>query len=191
MDTMGFYTDLGFWHVLDLAGLDHLYFITALALPFTFKESKKLIWWVTLFTLGHSLSLVGNFYLGRTFSSYWIELLIPITIALSTLSLLFQKKRIRFYSQDYFFSALTVLFGIIHGLGFGRYFNMLIPEEAVGLSLFSFALGVELAQLFIVLAVLILNWGVEQFFKKSRKKWEFLMGAMILSQALAMIFERI
>ena len=191
MDTIGFYTDLGFWHVLDLAGLDHLYFITALALPFGFKESKKLIWWVTLFTLGHTLSLVGNFYVGMIFSAYWIELLIPITIALSTFSLFFQNKTIRFYAHDYFFSALTVLFGIIHGLGFGRYFNMLIPDDAVGLSLFSFALGVELAQLVIVLAVLILNWGVEQFFKKSRKKWEFFMGVILLSLALVMIFERI
>ena len=68
---------------------------------------------------------------------------------------------------------------------------MLIPDDAVGLSLFSFALGVELAQLVIVLAVLILNWGVEQFFKKSRKKWEFFMGVILLSLALVMIFERI
>ena len=191
MDTIGFYTDLGFWHVLDLAGLDHLYFITALALPFGFKESKKLIWWVTLFTLGHTLSLIGNFYVGMIFSAYWIELLIPITIALSTLPLLFQNKTIRFYAHDYFFSALTVLFGIIHGLGFGRYFNMLIPDDAVGLSLFSFALGVELAQLVIVLAILLLNWGVVRVLKKSRKKWEFLMGAILLSLALVMIFERI
>jgi hydrogenase/urease accessory protein HupE len=191
MDTIGFYTDLGFWHVLDLAGLDHLYFITALALPFGFKESKKLIWWVTLFTLGHTLSLIGNFYVGMIFSVYWIELFIPITIALSTLSLLFQNKTIRLYAHDYFFSALTVLFGIIHGLGFGRYFNMLIPDDAVGLSLFSFALGVELAQLVIVLAILLLNWGVVRVLKKSRKKWEFLMGAILLSLALVMIFERI
>ena len=191
METISFYTDIGFWHVLDLAGLDHFYFITALALPFGFKESKKLIWWVTLFTIGHTLSLVGNLYLELSFSSYWIELLIPITIALSTLSLLTENKIIRTKGRDFFFSILTVLFGVIHGLGFGRYFNMLIPEDAVELSLFSFALGVELAQLAIVLVVLFSNELVVQFFKNSRKKWEFLMGAMILSQALAMIFERI
>jgi hypothetical protein len=191
METLWFYIDLGFWHVMDWAGLDHLYFILTLAVPFEVKQSKKLIWWVTLFTLGHTLSLVGNFYAALAFSSYWIELLIPITIALSASSLLFYNYPFFKNKNSIFFPVLTVLFGIIHGLGFGRYFSMLIPEEAVGLSLFSFAVGVELAQICIVFGVLILNYLVLTALKKSKQKWEFLVGAMVLSQALVMIFERI
>lgn len=191
METLWFYIDLGFWHVMDWAGLDHLYFILTLAVPFEVKQSKKLIWWVTLFTLGHTLSLVGNFYAALAFSSYWIELLIPITIALSASSLLFYNYPFFKNKNSIFFPVLTVLFGIIHGLGFGRYFSMLIPEEAVGLSLFSFAVGVELAQICIVFGVLILNYLVLTSLKKSKQKWEFLVGAMVLSQALVMIFERI
>ena len=191
METLWFYIDLGFWHVMDWAGLDHLYFILTLAVPFEAKQSKKLIWWVTLFTLGHTLSLVGNFYASLAFSSYWIELLIPITIALSASSLLFYNYPFFKNKNSIFFPVLTVLFGIIHGLGFGRYFSMLIPEEAVGLSLFSFAVGVELAQICIVFGVLILNYLVLTTLKKSKQKWEFLVGAMVLFQALVMIFERI
>jgi hypothetical protein len=191
METLWFYIDLGFWHVMDWAGLDHLYFILTLAVPFEVKQSKKLIWWVTLFTLGHTLSLVGNFYAALAFSSYWIELLIPITIALSASSLLFYNYPFFKNKNSIFFPVVTVLFGIIHGLGFGRYFSMLIPEEAVGLSLFSFAVGVELAQICIVFGVLILNYLVLTSLKKSKQKWEFLVGAMVLSQALVMIFERI
>lgn len=191
MELFHFYTDLGFWHVIDKNGLDHFYFIVTLALPFAFKESKKLIGWVTLFTLGHTLSLIGNFYVEISFSSYWIELLIPITIALSALSLLYDKGRFHHAQQHLFFAVITLLFGIIHGLGFGRYFQMLIPEDAVSLSLFSFAVGVELAQLVIVLFVLLLNTVVVQLMNRSKDKWRFLVGAMIFSQALTMIFERI
>ena len=190
-DTLWFYIDLGFWHVMDLAGLDHLFFIITLATPFGFKQSKKLIWWVTLFTLGHTLSLIGNFYAAVDFSSYWIELLIPITIAISATSLLFNKITSLDKKSLVIYPSLTVLFGVIHGLGFGRYFSMLVPEEAVGLSLFSFAIGVELAQLAIVLGVLIFNFLVISVMKRSKPKWEFLVGAMVLSQALVMIFERI
>ena len=68
---------------------------------------------------------------------------------------------------------------------------MLIPEDAASLSLFSFAIGVELAQIFIVLGVLFINVLVLQIFKMNRQKWEFLIGAMVLSQVLVMIFERI
>ena len=55
-------------------------------------------------------------------------------------------------------------------LGFGRYFSMLIPEDAASLSLFSFAIGVELAQIFIVLGVLFINVLVLQIFKMQPSK---------------------
>ena len=190
MDTFLFYLDLGFRHVMDWNGLDHLYFIITLALPFDFKASRKLLLWVTLFTLGHTLSLVGNFYLEFLFSSYWIELLIPITIAFSAASLLLPKK----YSETsigLFFPIVTIVFGIIHGLGFGRYFSMLIPEDAVGLSLFSFALGVEFAQTVIVIGVLCLSFLVLKTPKLTKSIWNIAIGSFIFILALGMIFERI
>ena len=191
IEVLWFYFKLGFWHVIDVEGLDHFYFIITLTLPFAFKQSKKLLWWVTLFTLGHSLSLIGNFYAEMTFSSYWVELLIPITIALNAITLFFPKQFEQLSTKTYFFPIVTLIFGLIHGLGFGRYFKMLIPQDEVGLSLFSFALGVEFAQIAIVIAVLILSFVITQLFKQSKVRWQFLVGSMILSQALGMIFERI
>ena len=191
IDIFWFYLKLGFWHVVDWEGLDHFYFIITLAMPFTFLRIRKLIWWVTLFTLGHTLSLIGNFYFELYVSSYWIELLIPITIALNAITLFFPKKFSRMINKAYLPPLVTVLFGVIHGLGFGRYFNMLIPEDDVSLSLFSFAIGVEFAQIAIVIGILLFSFIVTQVFKQSKERWEFLVGAMILSQALTMIFERI
>jgi len=191
MDTIQFYTDLGFWHVMDWQGLDHLYFIVTLALPFAFKALRQLIGWVTLFTLGHTLSLIGNFYAEISISGYVIELLIPITIALSAIHILLPNKKKKGINNRLFFGTLTLLFGIIHGLGFGRYFQLLLPEDAVSTSLFSFALGVELAQIAIVLGVLVLNRLVLHYLKWKEIKWSLFVGAMILSQALGMIVERV
>ena len=191
IDILWVYTKLGFWHVIDWEGLDHFYFIITLAMPFNFLRIRKLIWWVTLFTLGHTLSLIGNFYFELYVSSYWIELLIPITIALNAITLFFPKKFSSIINKAYLPPLVTVLFGVIHGLGFGRYFNMLIPEDDVSLSLFSFAIGVEFAQIAIVIGILLISFIVTQVFKQSKERWEFLVGAMILSQALTMIFERI
>lgn len=186
MDTVQFYVNLGFQHVTDFNGLDHLYFIAALSLPCGLKDWKKLLWWVTLFTLGHSLSLIGNYYAGYKFSSYWIELFIPITIALGCLPLLMQKS----LQTNKFNSGLTLFFGLIHGLGFGRFFAMMVDSSAAVSSLFSFALGVELAQLLIVLAVFLLNllWYKKQPYLKL---WRLSLGGIIFLLALAMIVERI
>lgn len=191
IETLWFYSDLGFWHVIDWNGLDHFYFIVALVLPFSFKESGKLLWWVTLFTIGHTLSLIGNFYTEFSFSSYWIEILIPITIALSAVAVFFLKSEKSVYGSKKIFPLMTIFFGIIHGLGFGRYFKMLIFDDAVTISLFSFALGIELAQVTIVVFVLFTSWLVLKIFKNSKRSWEFFMAGLILLASFKMILERI
>ena len=191
METLWFYSNLGFWHVIDWNGLDHFYFIVTLVLPFSFKESGKLLWWVTLFTIGHTLSLIGNFYTEFSFSSFWIEILIPITIALSAVAVFFLKSEKSVYRSKKIFPLMTVFFGIIHGLGFGRYFKMLIFDDAVTISLFSFALGIELAQVTIVIFVLLMSWLVSKTLKHSKRSWEFFVSSIILLASVKMIFERI
>lgn len=191
MEILRFYLDLGFWHVVDWDGLDHLYFIVSLALPFGFKESRKLLLLITIFTLGHTFSLAANFYGNLFLHSYWIELLIPITIAISTASLLLPKRYIIVSKEGFLLPLVTLFFGIIHGLGFGRYFSMLTLEEAVGFSLFSFALGVELAQGVIVIGTLCLSFLVLKIINVPKAVWEIAIGSLILALALAMIFERI
>lgn len=191
METLWFYSDLGFWHVIDWNGLDHFYFIVTLVLPFSFKESGKLLWWVTLFTIGHTLSLIGNFYTEFSFSSYWIEILIPITIALSAVAVFFSKSENSAFRNNKIFPLITIFFGIIHGLGFVRYFKMLIFDDAVTISLFSFALGIELAQVTIVIFVLLMSWLVSKTLKHSKRSWEFFVSSIILLASVKMIFERI
>ena len=191
METLWFYSNLGFWHVIDWNGLDHFYFIVTLVLPFSFKESGKLLWWVTLFTIGHTLSLIGNFYTEFSFSSYWIEILIPITIALSAVAVFFSKSENSAFRNNKIFPLITIFFGIIHGLGFVRYFKMLIFDDAVTISLFSFALGIELAQVTIVIFVLFMSWLLSKTSKHSKRSWEFFVGSIILLASVKMIFERI
>ncbi len=186
MDNFGFYFSQGFQHVTDFNGLDHFYFIIALALPFGFRQAQKLLWWVTLFTLGHSLSLMGNYYASFDFSAYWIELLIPVTIALSCLPILLRQTP----KTNWYASGLTLLFGIIHGFGFGRFFSMMVAPEDAGASLFSFALGVEAAQICIVLGVFLLNFTVA-LTTKWLDVWRTIVGIIIFFWAVIMIVERI
>lgn len=186
MDTIWFYAQLGFNHVLDFQGLDHFYFIIALAVPYGFREFNKLLWWVSLFTLGHTLSLFGSYFFELKLAADWIEFLIPITIALSCIPLMWSKTPTL---SSWFPSIVTLVFGLIHGFGFGRYFSLIVTEEEALLNLLSFALGVEAVQILIVVGVLLLNLLVSTVFKTQKSKWELLVGAMIFSQALTMIID--
>ncbi len=52
-----FYLELGLFHVLDWNAIDHMLFLSALTIVYSFKDFKNVFWIVTSFTLGHTLSL--------------------------------------------------------------------------------------------------------------------------------------
>ena len=85
MNDLWFYTELGFTHVLDPNGYDHVLFLTALALPFTFVQWKKVFWLATLFTTTHCISLALAAYGIVEVNSDLVELLIPVTILVTAL----------------------------------------------------------------------------------------------------------
>ena len=57
MDDFMLYLEMGLYHVIDLKAYDHVLFLIVLAVVFSFTQWKKLLWLVTLFTIGHSVSL--------------------------------------------------------------------------------------------------------------------------------------
>src|SRR3954462_15697074 len=74
------YLRLGFAHITDPAGYDHILFVVALCAVYELKNWKKVLVLVTAFTIGHSITLALstlNFVLVR---SNLVEFLIPITI---------------------------------------------------------------------------------------------------------------
>jgi hypothetical protein len=184
METFWFYFDLGFDHVLDIGGLDHFYFLVALSLPFAFKNWRRLLLWVSLFTLGHSLSLLVTHFEWLKIDAAWVEFLIPITICITCLSILVQKKHS--HLKGVWINLITLFFGLIHGFGFGRYFKMITSEGEAILGLLEFALGVEFAQILIVIFVLFMNWIALGLLKIQALKWQLIIASMVLSQAILM-----
>ena len=184
MNTFWFYFNLGFDHVLDLGGLDHFYFLVALSLPFAFRNWRKLLLWVSLFTLGHSLSLLVSHFEWVKIDSQWVEFLIPITICITCFSILFQKKHAHF--NGIWINVITLFFGLIHGFGFGRYFKIIASEEKTIMALLKFALGLEFAQVLILIFVLLISGLANGLLKIPRQKWQWIIAAMVLSQAILM-----
>ncbi|MDB2315303.1 HupE/UreJ family protein, partial [Flavobacteriaceae bacterium] len=114
----------------------------------------------------------------------WVEFLIPITICITCLSILVQKKH--FHLKGIWINLITLFFGLIHGFGFGRYFKMIASEGEAILGLLEFALGVEFAQILIVIFVLFMNWMALGLLKIQALKWQWIIAAMVLSQAILM-----
>lgn len=156
MGDFWFYTELGFFHVLDPNGYDHVLFLTALALPFTFSNWKKVFWLATLFTFTHCFALALAAFGVVEVDSGLVELLIPITILITALFNLYIERRGDSLKNAFRIDLIaTGFFGLIHGLGFSNYFRILMAGESEKMTpLLGFAAGIEGAQLLVILVVL-------------------------------------
>ncbi len=182
----------GFEHVLDINAYDHILFITLLAVPFLFKSWKKLLWLVTAFTVGHTLSLVlVAFDLITGVNMSWIEFLIPVTIAVTALYNIFTAGNRHRDNSPWIAIVIALVFGLIHGFGFSSAFKMLASGgENKILLLLEYALGIEMAQLVIVLLVLVFNFIFTAVFRFGRKEWVQVISGIVLGMVLPMLIER-
>lgn len=179
MSDFGFYIRLGLEHVLDLGAYDHILFLAALAVPFSFKQWKQVVVLATIFTIAHCTSLALSAYDVLKVDVGLIEFLIPVTIALTALFNIYRMSKNEGNTGVFFTGLATSFFGLIHGFGFSNYFNMLMAEEENKLGpLLGFATGIEFSQVAIIMIVLLLAWLLQDLL--GLKKKHFVLGSSIL-----------
>lgn len=188
MSDFWLYFKLGLEHVLDWNAYDHVLFIIVLTAIYTLESWKRLLWLVTLFTIGHTVSLFLTNYNIVDVSSKWIEFFIPITIMVTALHNLVVVDKRKKENKNLLLYAITLFFGLIHGFGFGRYFNQINDEQQL-LPLLEFALGIEMAQLIVVLIVLLVSWSLRTFIKLSLRDWIVVISAIVLGMSIPMLVE--
>ena len=139
----------GFEHILD--GADHLLFLLTLVVPFR-RQLRKLVWIVTAFTAGHSVTLIGSAF-GLAPIGLWFPPLVETSIALSIFYMCIENvvrpnPRTRW--------PIAFGFGLVHGFGFSFALQntLQFAGDHVLTSLLSFNVGIELGQL-LVLVVLV------------------------------------
>ncbi len=188
MSQFWLYFRLGLDHVLDWQAYDHVLFLIVLVASYGFTTWKRVLWLVTLFTLGHTLALFLSVYEIVKVDSGYVEFLIPVTIlatAIFDIATARNKAKNTNYSVLYF---TTIFFGLIHGLGFSSYFKMIAAgAESKFLPLVEFALGIEAAQLIVVLAVMIIGFILQNVLKVSKRDWILVTASIVIGIILPIL----
>ncbi|MDW8851509.1 HupE/UreJ family protein [Flavobacterium sp. MMLR14_040] len=191
MSEFWIYFQIGLKHVLDIHAYDHVLFLIALTVPYTFKDWKRILLLVTVFTVGHTLALVLSVFGIIAVKVSLVEFLIPITILITAFYHLFTAGKATKNDGLNLIFFVTLFFGIIHGLGFSNYFKTILGGSATSklLPLGEFALGIEAAQLVVVFVVLLLSYIVQTVFRFSKRDWALVMSAFIIGVVIPMIVE--
>ena len=171
------YLELGFDHILDLNGYDHILFVIALCAVYKYSQWKNILILVTAFTIGHSLTLALSALDLVVFKADIIEFLIPLTILLTAFFNILKKEK----DNDKVMAnyGLALFFGLIHGLGFSNFFKSLLGrEENITGPLFAFNVGVELGQIVIVGITILIGYLFMSLLKAKQRDWNLFISGV-------------
>ncbi len=140
---------LGVQHIIP-KGLDHILFIFGL---FLFSTSlKKLITQITIFTIAHSITLIFVSLSLMKINPQIVEPIIALSIFYVGLENIFKN-----YIKEYLRYVIILFFGLLHGLGFALVLSDIgYRSSDLFINLISFNIGIEVAQISIVLILYLL-----------------------------------
>ena len=189
MHPFQFYLKLGFNHIANFNGYDHILFLVVLCAVYQLKQWKKIIILVTAFTIGHSITLFLVSFDIFSIPSRYVKLLIPITIMITSLHNIRSIEIIRNsnMSKNYF---LALFFGLIHGMDFSNYFKALImsPEEII-IPLLAFNIGLEIGQFLIVFVIVYISYVFLSVLKVKYYSWNLFVSGAAFGVSLISILE--
>lgn len=184
----GEYLKLGTTHILDPNGIDHVLFLIALVICYTWKEWKGVIILATAFTIGHSVTLALAALGTVSFSSQLIEIFIAASIALTALFNILQPDS---DTKTKFRYPAAFIFGLIHGLGFSNFFRTILGKDSIVQPLLAFNIGVEIAQIVVVLFVLLVSYILTDLAKIKKRYLIIGTSIIILLYSIKLVLERI
>jgi hypothetical protein len=142
---------LGAKHMV--TGYDHLAFLVGVI--FFLYRTKDVVQYVSLFTLGHSLTLLGGVLGGIRVNPFLIDAIIGASVVYKALDNMDAFPR--FFGFQPNTRVAVLVFGLFHGLGLAtKLQEFALPSNGLVVNIVSFNVGVEIGQVVALTAVLAL-----------------------------------
>ena len=177
------YLWVGFDHILE--GFDHLLFVFCLL--FVVGNFRRILWAVTGFTLGHSITLGITALYGLSLPPEFVEPLIALSIAmLAAEKLIADRSSATEKPLVFKYPALIAsLFGLLHGFGFGGALSEIgLPYGYSLTALAFFNVGVELGQIAFIVVVLLVAKLAQVALRLSPEEQPFVAKAFLYPAGL-------
>ena len=182
----------GMAHIFCLDAVDHILFLLVLCASYDYSMLKRIFWLVTAFTIGHAFTFVLSALGCAPSVRSWAEVLIPFTILLTAIvnwckperqKGLIEKGKTLIY-------LLTITCGSIHGLAIGSMIRIkLDPGENFLGQLIGFNLGVEVAQIAVVVLILTAQWSLMRLLGIKLGHWRIGVSGIGFGAALLILLD--
>ena len=137
-------------------GYDHVLFLVGVV--FFLAKPRDVVLYVSLFTIGHSVTLLGGVLAGWQVNAYLVDAIIGLSVVYKAFENMggFDDLPFRIDSR-----LAVMIFGLFHGLGLAtRLQDLTLTDNGLITNLLSFNVGVELGQIaaLAVVLLLLLRW---------------------------------
>jgi hypothetical protein len=152
---------LGAKHMV--TGYDHLLFLAAVI--FFLYRLRDVVTYVTLFTLGHSITLLAGVLGGIHANSYIVDAIIGFSIVYKAFDNLGGFRQFLGFEPNP--KVAVIIFGLFHGFGLATKLQALnLSSEGLVVNILSFNVGVELGQVLALTAILLvlMRWRSQPTF---------------------------
>jgi hypothetical protein len=182
----------GIYHILHFSAYDHILFLIVLSLPYYFKDWKRLFVLISVFTVGHCLSLSLVTYDIISVNYKVISFLVLLTILIIALINIFTAGKKTHHTKIGLLIFIALFFGLIHGLGFVNDLNSLISSsENKLLAILEIALGMQIGQVIIAFIVIFLSFLCQTIFRFSKRDWVLVISAIVLGCVLPLLINKL
>jgi hypothetical protein len=144
------YMYLGAKHMV--TGYDHLLFLVGVI--FFLYKLKDILLYVSLFTIGHSITLLGGVLLGIHANSHIVDAIIGLSVVYKGFENMGGFRRFLGFQPNT--RAAVLIFGLFHGFGLAtKLQDLVLSKNGLAANIISFNVGVEIGQVLALTAVLI------------------------------------
>jgi len=178
------YIRVGATHML--TGYDHILFLVGVI--FYLSDFRDIVRFITVFTLGHSITLIGATYLGILANEHLIDAVIALSVLYKGLENLGLFKKFLGIEMPNLL-AMVFLFGLIHGFGLSTRLQSFDMGEGQFLAkIVCFNIGVELGQVIALIPIvfLISKWKP---FKSYDSFYRYANWFLILAGVALFVFQ--
>ena len=145
------YIQVGATHML--TGYDHLLFLAGVI--FYLSGFKDILKFITVFTIGHCITLLGATYLGITANEHMVDAVIALSVLYKGFENLGGFKKLNIKSPNLLF--MVGLFGLIHGFGLStRLQSFDIGQDQFLAKILCFNIGVEIGQILALIPIVFI-----------------------------------
>ncbi len=141
---------LGAKHMV--TGLDHVLFL--IGVVFFLRRLRDVLVYVSLFAIGHSLTLMGGVLLGVGVNPYVIDAIIGLSVVYKGFENVGGFRRLGISIDT---RVAVFAFGLAHGLGLAtKLMDLTVSPNGLLVNLIAFNLGVEIGQVMVLVVVVAL-----------------------------------